>query len=118
MSSVNGERLNNYNSSSIIKVKAITLEKILDQYLEDGIIIDILSLDTEGYELNILNGLNLSKYRPRYILAEIYLYDLDKITELLQKNMYSLHSNFTNYNLSDNPHWDGTHNDYLFICKN
>ena len=65
MSSVDGKRLNNNN---LVKVKATTLEIILDKYKDSSIEIDLLSLDTEGYELNILKGLNLKKYRPRFLL--------------------------------------------------
>ena len=110
MSSINGDRLKNNN---LIKVKAITLEKILDKYNCSNI--DFLSLDTEGYELNILKGLNLKKYRPNYMLIEIYTKDYNNIVDYLENNDYKLHSNFTNYNKKDNPVWDGTHNDYLFI---
>ena len=112
MSSVDGKRLNNRD---IIEVKAITLEKLLDNVIEKNKQIDLLSLDTEGYELNILIGLNLDKYRPKYILIEIYNYDFEKILLFLTSNCYKLHSNFSNYNIIDNPQWDGTHNDYLFI---
>ena len=37
---------------------------------------------------------------------------------LCTANNYKLHSNFTNYNKIDNPGWDGTHNDFLFIDNN
>lgn len=110
MSSVNGERL---SSNNLCKVKAITLEKILDEHHCNTI--DFLSLDTEGYELQILEGLNLTKYRPRFMLIEIYLKDYDSIIAYLQKYNYRLHANFTNYNRVTNPRWDGTHNDYMFI---
>ena len=76
--------------------------------------IDFIKIDTEGYELEILKGLNISKYRPKYMLVEI-TNDYDNITEFFTKNNYKLHSNFSNYNFIDNPGWDGTHNDYLFI---
>ena len=72
MASIDGTRLS--NNTDIQSVKAMTLEKILDIHL-DGNYIDFLSLDTEGYELNILHGLNLDKYRPKYILVEIYSKD-------------------------------------------
>ncbi len=111
MGSIYGKRLNRNN---LIKVKAITLENILDSYTENQKI-DFLSLDTEGYELNILKGLNLHKYRPHYMLIEIYNYDYDKLTEFLKEKHYRLHSNFSNYNFIDNKGWDGTHNDFLFI---
>jgi hypothetical protein len=94
------------------------LERLLDQYTNPGQIIDLLSLDTEGYELPILRGLNLNKYRPRYMLIEIYAKDFNEIVSFLLSHNYMLHSNFSNYSLATNPHWDGTHNDYLFVDKN
>jgi len=110
MASVNGERL---ICNNLCQVKAITLEKILDENNCNNI--DFLSLDTEGYELNILNGLNIDKYRPNYMLIEIYTKDYDDIINFLKNKNYKLLSNFSNYNKIDNPLWDGTHNDYLFV---
>jgi FkbM family methyltransferase len=111
MSSVDGTR----NGRGIqCYVKAKTLESILDEAGLTGPI-DLLSLDTEGYELHILQGLNLQKYRPNYMIIEIYTKDYDTICNYLQENKYKLVGNITNYNHMDNPHWDGTHNDYLFI---
>ena len=110
MSSVEGMR---NGSSKLVSVKVSTLEKILDSVGASSV--DFLSLDTEGYELNILKGLNLSKYRPRYMLIEIYTKDYSEIVAFLNENNYSLIMNMTNYNSVDNPQWDGTHNDYLFI---
>ena len=115
MSSVNGSRL---NSGNLVSVPTTTLEKLLDQYTNPGQVIDLLSLDTEGYELPILKGLNLDKYRPRYMIIEIYTKDFNEIVTFLLSHNYILHSNFSNYSLSTNPHWDGTHNDYLFVDKN
>ena len=37
---------------------------------------------------------------------------------LKRSKKYCLHSNFTNYNNVDNPQWDGSHNDYLFVDVN
>ena len=111
MSSVNGERL---HTKDLIEAKTMTLEKILDENKID-IEIDFLSLDTEGYELYVLQGLNLDKYRPTYLLIEIYSNDFNTILHYLQSKNYVLHSNFTNYNHNDSPIWDGTHNDFLFL---
>jgi hypothetical protein len=111
MSSVAGARL---HSTNLCKVPAITLEAILDTHLGSNTI-DFLSLDTEGYELPILKGLNLDKYRPSYMLIEIYTKDYDEIVRFLESKRYTLHSNFSNYNKTTNPGWDGTHNDYLFV---
>jgi FkbM family methyltransferase len=114
MSSVDGLRLQ--ENKTIIEVPAITLEAILDKYTTYKNI-NFLSLDTEGYELNILKGLNLDKYRPQYMLIEIYSKDYKEIYDYLESKQYILHSNFTNYNKETNPSWDGTHNDYLFYDK-
>lgn len=54
----------------------------------------------------MLKGLNLNKYRPTYLLIEIYNVSFDDIHNHLTEN---------NYNKEDNPGWDGTHNDYLFM---
>lgn len=110
MSSVNGIRC---NSQQLVRVPARTLESILDNC---GFVptIDFLSLDTEGYEFPILQGLNLNKYRPRYMLIEIYSWDYETIIEFLKSHDYECLSNFSNYNSIQHPRWDGTHNDYLF----
>ena len=111
MASVNGVRCN-YDPTEFVSVKAITMEKILDEHCDTNI--DFLSLDTEGYELNILKGMNLKKYRPNSMLIEIYEEDYESIVDYLKENRYTLHSNLSNYNCTDNPDWDGSHNDYLF----
>lgn len=115
MSSVNGYRINsNLSSNNLILVPAAPLEKLLDENLVYNQNIDFLSLDVEGYEYEVLQGMNLNKYRPNYMLIEIYEQKKDKIFEYLRSNNYKLYSNFTEYNPKDNPLWDGLHNDYLF----
>ena len=109
MSSINGTRLNN---KSLIKVPAITLTKILDK--ENVKKIDLLSLDVEGYEEQVLKGLDLTKYRPTYLLIEIYYTSFEIICNYLKSNNYNLICNFSDYNIKNNPNWDQTHNDYLF----
>ena len=109
MSSVNGTRLNNNN---LTQIAASTLTFILDK--QNIPKIDLLSLDVEGYEYYVLTGLNLNKYKPEYMLIEIYNFDFTKIVNYLKDNNYDLICNFSNYNKTNNPHWDETHNDYLF----
>ena len=111
MGSIYGDRL---KSKKLTQVKSITLEKILESSNICNSI-DFLSLDTEGYELCILKGLNLDRYRPKYMLIEIYKKDYNEIIMFLQEKKYSLVCNFTNYSFNTNPGWDGTHNDYLFV---
>ncbi|MDF5731735.1 MAG: FkbM family methyltransferase [Rhizonema sp. PD38] len=57
-----------------VKVPAITLETILNK-IPDLPTIDFLSLDVEGYELDVLLGLNLKKYQPQHILVESRFFD-------------------------------------------
>ena len=57
-----------------IDVPARTLESILDE-ASGCFNIDFFSLDVEGYELEVLKGLNLKKYRPKFILVEARYFD-------------------------------------------
>lgn len=59
-----GVQIKPYN----IKVPARTLNSILDECQVSEI--DLFSLDVEGFELNVLKGLDLNKYRPKYLLIE------------------------------------------------
>jgi hypothetical protein len=113
MASVGGKRL---NSKDLVEVNTSTLDNIIKKYLIN-IPIDFLSLDTEGYEIEILKGLNIEVNRPKYMLIEIYQKDFSEINQYLLENNYILHSNFSNYNYNDNPIWDGTHNDFLYYDK-
>lgn len=110
MSSVNNIR--NIENAKMVEVKTTTLTKLLDYY--DITKIDFFSLDIEGYELEVLKGLDMSRFRPTYMLIEIYENDKETIINYLAENNYILLENITNYNIFDNPGWDRTHNDYLF----
>lgn len=110
MASPGGKRLRRESSS--VTVPATTLAKIIEKYQLKKI--DLLSLDVEGYELEVLQGLNFNKICPHFILVEVYSSDYKRIHSLLNKKGYSLIANITNYSKENNPLWDGTHNDYLF----
>jgi hypothetical protein len=51
-------------------VPARTLSSILDAH--DAPEIDLLSLDVEGYEPSVLQGLDLGRHAPRWILVEVH----------------------------------------------
>ena len=58
--------------------------------------IDFLSLDAEGYELNILNGLDLHKWTPKLICVESHCHKkLFKIKQKLYNNNYILKAQLT-----------------------
>jgi len=51
-------------------VPILRLDGILSQYLPEGTTIDFLSIDVEGYEIEVLMGNDWSKYRPQVIIIE------------------------------------------------
>jgi len=117
MSSIGGTRL---NSNNLITVNCRTLSSILEENGVDKV--DFFSLDVEGYEYQVLLGLDFNRWSPEYILVEILSVNFNSIYELLSKNGYTLIDNenghgISNFNKIDNPGWDGTHNDYLFYKK-
>lgn len=59
-----------------VQVPVRTLDSILDEAQVAGI--DLLSIDVEGFELPVLQGLDLRRRRPRLVLLEDHLYDLSK----------------------------------------
>lgn len=85
---------------SFMWVVAAPLSSILDSTgcPED---FDLLSLDVEGFELEVLKGLDLTKHRPHYILIETS--NLDAVTAALSSD----------YEMKDQ--W--SHHDYLFERK-
>jgi len=57
------------NQKKII-VQLRRLDTILETHAPNVEQIDILSVDVEGWELEVLDGLNTSKYRPRVMIIE------------------------------------------------
>jgi FkbM family methyltransferase len=53
-----------------VKIQTRTLADILDQYLPAGKAIDFLTVDVEGFDLQVLQSNNWTKYRPAMVLAE------------------------------------------------
>lgn len=62
-----GEKVQNIQSYEL-KVPARTITSIFDECAVDHI--DFMSLDVEGFELSVLQGLNFNRYRPRYLVIE------------------------------------------------
>lgn len=66
---------------------AATLTSLLDKAESPGVI-DLLSLDVEGAELEVLKGVDFSRYRFRYMLIECR--DLKRMTSFLNEKGYGL----------------------------
>jgi FkbM family methyltransferase len=77
-------------------IKTIRLDRILrEQHAPQKF--EILSIDVEGYDLQVLRGINLEEYRPKIIAIEIHDFDQthpnkDRIYAHLSNNQYTLHS--------------------------
>ena len=83
-----------------------TIAKTLTEVLIDSnapTLIDFLSLDVEGAELSVLQGIDFKKFNFKYILIEIR--DFDKISEFLNKLNYRFVEKFSIH-------------DYLFEYRN
>ena len=55
------------------KVPVVTLDSLLEQ---SGIrTVDFVSIDVEGFEVNVLEGFSLERYRPALVLIEDHAHD-------------------------------------------
>lgn len=70
-----------------------TLTSVLDQNLDSGRSVDLLTIDVEGHDFQVLKGLDLERYRPKLIIIEIHELDSVKDNEIyryLKANGYEL----------------------------
>jgi FkbM family methyltransferase len=68
-----------------LTVPALTLNAILNDHLPPGVEIDLLSIDVEGTELQVLQGLDLRRFRPRVIVIEANFKEAGKILDAYLK---------------------------------
>jgi FkbM family methyltransferase len=59
----------------VIQVQCKPLDLILQEAGVDSI--DLLSIDTEGWELEVMRGFSVDKYKPKVVLLENYFHDPD-----------------------------------------
>ncbi len=109
MSSVNGLRR---NRQANITIDAKTLQTIINETTFKNI--DFLSLDVEGYEMEVLCGIDFNKQKIDFILIEVYEKDKNNIFDFMKNKNYTLIGNISNFTKETHPNWDGSHNDYLF----
>ena len=82
-----------------IMVLGITLSELLEQ--QGNPKVTLFSLDVEGFEFDVLKGLNLSRHRPDFIVVETR--GIDDVTHVLSSH-YDLIATLS-------------HHDYLFRSK-
>lgn len=83
---------------------ALTLTSILDD-VGAPCDFDLLSLDVEGNELAVLQGIDFNKYKPRWILVESRG---PEISECLSSHGYQIHSTLSNTK---------SYSDILFVLR-
>ncbi len=64
---------NGHKIKSVKKVKILPLKELFDKNLHDNKI-DIMSVDTEGYDMTVLRSNDWDKYRPKFIILETIEY--------------------------------------------
>ncbi|WP_456380566.1 FkbM family methyltransferase, partial [Hydrogenimonas sp.] len=74
-----------------VTVKAETLDRILETHLPEGVTIDFVSIDVEGFEEGVLKGFDLEKYDPTVLVVEANdtLHE-ERIVEYLRERNYHL----------------------------
>ena len=80
------------------KVEKTTLTNILNK-LKVNNHFDLLNIDVEGHEYEVLDGLDLKKFRPRIITVEIHVEKTEaifttRVFKYLKKNNYELISHY------------------------
>jgi FkbM family methyltransferase len=100
---LSGERIlenNNYFVKEIKKINVKPLQRIFQDHLE-GQIIDFLSVDVEGLDLDVLKSNDWSKYRPKFVLAEILKCDFcdlnkDFVVLFMKEQGYAVYAKLIN----------------------
>jgi len=94
-------------NEKIITVKCKTLENILDN-IKIPKLIDFFSLDVEGYEFEVLEGINFNSVKFKYILVETEF--PKKMNNFLTQKKYKFLERLSNYNSVEKPEYG----DYLY----
>lgn len=68
-----------YSLARTVKVPITTLSKLLDEYVPPGQVIDYMSIDIEGHEIQALAGNNWEKYKPRALVVEALEHTADTL---------------------------------------
>jgi len=77
-----------------IQVPANTITNLLKKHNISNI--DFFSLDVEGYEFSVLNGLDFSYVRPKYILLEV-TENFDRMKSYMEERNYTYLEKFGNH---------------------
>lgn len=106
-------------SDDIVNAKstviARSLSKLLDEYGVHKI--DFFSLDVEGHEVEILNGIDFTRHRPIFVLIEIWNRNPETF-QAMDRACYTLYNESVDHegSISMWNHWTA-HRDFLFVDR-
>ena len=97
-----------------VDVPVKTLSNLLEKHKISHV--DIFFLDVEGYEMEVLNGIDFNSVNFVYILIEVNseFYSLDDLEKFMRTKGYENIGNISNFTFDNSPRWPGNHQDYLF----
>lgn len=87
-----GEKTQNIKSK-VVSIQLQPIQDIIDEYFKvnGNQIIDLFVADVEGYELEVLKGLDFSKNPPTFLLLEVHLESrLKEIENYLDQRKYKI----------------------------
>jgi FkbM family methyltransferase len=71
------------HTTETIEVSVIKLDTLLTNLNIESV--DFVSIDTEGWELEVMQGFSADKYKPKVILLENYLYDENYVSFMKER---------------------------------
>ena len=77
------------------------LSKLLEEYLPAGTHIDFMSIDVEGYDLEVLKSNDWRRFRPECVLVEAYNFNLgsparEPVHTFFEEQKYRLYAKTAN----------------------
>ena len=76
-----------FDSKEIQKIKTSTLNKVIENSIYKDQKINFISIDVEGYELNVLKGFDFKKYKPDLVVLELIQ---EGMTEFFHQNIENI----------------------------
>ena len=106
-----------FKAKEIRKIETTTLNKIIENSRFKDLEIDYISIDVEGHELSVLEGLDFKKYKPKLVILElidpsIKEFHEQKIQNIINSKIYDFMEK-EDYKLIN---W--IHDDLVFVPNN
>ncbi len=74
-----GTRKLEFNGFRELQVPAVTVNRLLETHCPKQKIVDFISMDTEGNELDVLRGIDFHRYDIRVLVVEVNLEEEEKL---------------------------------------